>query len=55
MFFVYNKDRIISVIIALSTILVLFFIANLIKQNRIKDSIEASTTELKESKLVNGK
>ena len=47
MFFVYNKDKIISAIIALSTVLVLFLIAGTIKKNTINNSISTSvaTTE----------
>ena len=42
MFFVYNKDKIISVVIALSTVLVLFLFAATFKQNVIGDSVETS-------------
>ncbi|MBQ3145030.1 MAG: polysaccharide deacetylase family protein [Clostridia bacterium] len=45
MFFVYNKDKIISVVIALSTVLVLFLLAATFKQeNTIQTS--AGTTKL---------
>lgn len=40
MFFVYNKDKIISCIIALSTVLVLFLIAGVVNKNKINQSIE---------------
>ena len=40
MFFVYNKDKIISVVIALSTVLVLFLFAATYKQS---ESVQAST------------
>ena len=42
MFFVYNKDKIISVVIALSTVLVLFLLAATFKQNSVGISIETS-------------
>lgn len=47
MFFVYNKDRIISAIIALSTVLVLFLIAGVINKNNINQSIETSAPSTK--------
>ena len=37
MFFVYNKDKIISVVIALSTVLVLFLFAATFKQNSLNN------------------
>ena len=42
MFFVYNKDKIISVVIAFSTILVLFLLAATFKQNSVGTAIETS-------------
>ena len=42
MFFVCNKDKIISVAIALSTVLVLFLLAATFKQNAINDTIQTS-------------
>ncbi len=44
MFFVYNKDKIISVIIALSTVLVLFLIAGVLEQNKSNNTIKTSTS-----------
>lgn len=49
MFFVYNKDKIISVVVALSTILVLFLIAGILGQNKLNNTIETSASI---SKLV---
>ncbi len=48
MFFVCNKDKIISVAIALSTVLVLFLLAATFKQNALGNTIEtvAETTKL---------
>jgi len=48
MFFVCNKDKIISVAIALSTVLVLFLLASTFKQNTLNDTIQtnAGTTKL---------
>ena len=48
MFFVCNKDKIISVAIALSTVLVLFLLAATFKQNNLNNTIQtnASTTKL---------
>ena len=48
MFFVYSKDRIISVIVALSTVVVLFLLATTFKQNISNETIQtgASTTKL---------
>ena len=43
MFFVCNKDKIISVVIALSTVLVLFLLATTFKQNSLNDTIQTST------------
>lgn len=43
MFFVYNKDRIISVVIALSTVLVLFLIAGVMDKKDISNTIQTST------------
>lgn len=43
MFFVCNKDKIISVAIALSTVLVLFLLAATFKQNSLNNSIETGT------------
>lgn len=45
MFFVTNKDKIISVVIALSTVFVLFLLATTLKQNN--ESIQTSTTTSK--------
>lgn len=42
MFLVYNKDKIISVAIALSTVLVLFLLAATFKQNTLNDTIQTS-------------
>ena len=42
MFFVYNKDKIISVVIAFSTVLVLFLFAATFKQNSVGTAIETS-------------
>ena len=39
MFFVYNKDKIISVVIALSTVLVLFLFAATLKQNSLDNNV----------------
>lgn len=48
MFFVYNKDKIISVAIALSTVLVLFLLAATFKQNSIlNNTIETSANTSK--------
>ena len=43
MFFVCNKDKIISVLVAFSTVLVLFLIATTFKQNSLEDSIQTSS------------
>ena len=53
MFFVYNKDRIISVAIAFGTVLVLFLMAGVINKNNDKNSIETSTNTKKEVILSN--
>ena len=42
MFYVTNKDKIVSTVIALSTVLVLFLIATTIKQNNIGNTIQTS-------------
>ena len=42
MFFVCNKDKIISVAIALSTVLVLFLLAATFKQNSLNDTVQTS-------------
>jgi len=42
MFFVYNKDRIISVVIALSTVLVLFMMAGFLEKKYTNGAIETS-------------
>lgn len=47
MFFVYNKDRIISVVIALSTIVILFLLATTFKQNNIDRTVPTSSQVLK--------
>ena len=44
MFFVYNKDKIISVIIAFSTVFVLFFVAGMLKKN---NTVETAIGEAK--------
>lgn len=49
MFYTTNKDKIISVAIALSTVVVLFLIASVFKQNTLSNSIQTSTGT---SKLV---
>ncbi len=48
MFFVYNKDKIISVVIAMSTVLILFLLATTFRSNSINNTVEtsASTSEL---------
>lgn len=43
MFFVCNKDKIISVAIALSTVLVLFLLAATFKQNSLNNTVQTST------------
>ena len=43
MFFVYSKDKIISVGIALSTVLILFLIAATFKQNSLNNTIQTSS------------
>jgi len=43
MFFVCNKDKIISVLVAFSTVLVLFLLAATIKQNSLNYTIQTST------------
>ena len=47
MFFVYNKDKIISVVIALSTVLVLFLLAATFKQNSLNNTVETSANTSK--------
>ena len=47
MFFVYNKDKIISVAIAMSTVIVLFLLAATFKQNTDRNTIETSATTSK--------
>ncbi len=47
MFFVYNKDKIISVAIALSTVLVLFLLAATFKQNSLNNTVETSASASK--------
>ena len=42
MFFVCNKDKIISVLVAFSTVLVLFLFAATFKQNSLNDTIQTS-------------
>ena len=44
MFFIYNKDKIISVIIAFSTVFVLFFVAGVIRKN---NTVETAIGEAK--------
>lgn len=43
MFFVYNKDKIISVVVALSTVLVLFLLATTFKQNSLDNTVQTSS------------
>lgn len=47
MFFVYNKDKIISVVIALNTVLILFLIAGVIDKNKLNNTIETSVSNAK--------
>lgn len=47
MFFVYNKDKIVSVAIALSTVLVLFLFAATFKQNNLNNTVSASANTTK--------
>lgn len=47
MFLIYNKDKIISAFIALSTVLVLFLVAATIKTNNIQNTIQTSSTTSK--------
>ena len=47
MFFVYNKDKIISVAIALSTVLVLFLLAATFKQYSLNNTVETSANASK--------
>ena len=47
MFFVYDKDKIISVVIAFSTVLVLFLLAATFKQNSVGTTIETSASTSK--------
>ncbi len=47
MFYVTNKDKIVSTIISLSTVLVLFLIATTIKQNDIGNAIQTSASTSK--------
>lgn len=47
MFLVYNKDKIISVAIALSTVLILFLFASTFKQNDTNTTVSASTNVVK--------
>ena len=47
MFFVYNKDKIISVAIALSTVIVLFLLATTFKQNSLSNTVETSSNPTK--------
>jgi len=49
MFFIYNKDKVISVIIAFSTILILFLMAGIIGKNKLNNTIE---TSVQSSKLL---
>ena len=53
MFFVYNKDRIISVIIALSTVLVLFLLANFIGKKNLENTLETSTKNYLVKNIIN--
>ena len=43
MFFVCNKDKIISVAVAISTVLVLFLLATTLKQNTLNETVQTST------------
>lgn len=47
MFFVYNKDKIISVAIALSTVLVLFLIAATFKHDNLESTVQTSAGNTK--------
>ena len=47
MFLIYNKDKIISALIALSTVLVLFLVAATIKTNNIQNTIQTSSNASK--------
>ncbi len=47
MFFVYNKDKIISVVIALSTVLVLFLMAGVLGKNTLNNVVETSAQNSK--------
>ena len=47
MFLIYNKDKIISALIALSTVLVLFLVAATIKTNNIQKTIQTSSNASK--------
>ena len=47
MFFVYNKDKIISVVIALSTVLVLFLIAGVFNKNNLNNTVETISSTAK--------
>ena len=49
MFFVYNKDKIISVVVALSTVLVLFLMAGVLGKNTLNNVVETSAQN---SKLI---
>ena len=48
MFYVTSKDKIISVVIALSTVIVLFLLASALKVEKT-NSIETSTNSIKKS------
>ena len=47
MFFIYNKDKIISVFIALSTILILFLMVGFLNKNSLNETIETSASNSK--------
>lgn len=47
MFFVYNKDKIISVVIAMSTVVILFLLATTFKPNSINNTVETSANTSK--------
>ena len=53
MFFVYNKDKIISVVIAFSTVLVLFLVASIVKSNNLNNAIQTSAPATKMLPIYN--
>ena len=42
MFFIYNKDRIISVVIAFSTVVILFLMAGVLENKSLNKTIQTS-------------